>query len=40
MTKINSLTGMPDLHDSEDKKSFSSKLFIVEKKLKKNFYKF
>ena len=28
MTKINSLTGMPDLHDSEDKKSFSSKLFI------------
>ena len=40
MTKINSLTGMPDLHDSEDKKSFSSKLFTVEKKLKKIFTNF
>jgi len=40
MTKINSLTGMPDLHDSEDKKSFSSKLFTLEKKLKKIFTNF
>src|SRR5210317_1534014 len=31
---------MPDLHDSEDKKSFSSKLFTVEKKLKKIFTNF
>ena len=40
MTKINSLTGMPDLHDSEDKNSLSSKLFLVEKKLKKIFTNF
>ena len=40
MTKINSLTGMPDLHDSEDKNSLSSTLFLIEKKLKKIFTNF
>ena len=40
MSKINSLTGMPEFHDSEDKKNFSSKLFFVEKKLKKIFTNF